>query len=88
MIRALIIGLVGIIAAAFVRALVGMIFKEMGDMMKQEKASGGEAGQAAPPGSAGAALKKCQVCGTYTTPERLLGGAYCSAACQEKARAA
>ncbi|MDX2266626.1 MAG: hypothetical protein NW208_00880 [Bryobacter sp.] len=90
MIRALIVGLIGLVVAAFLRSLVQMIFKEMGEMVKPGGAAGSEKGQSAAGGKeqANASLKKCVVCGTYTTPDRMLGGSYCSAACQEKARAA
>lgn len=85
MIRALIGLLVAAIAAAFIRAVIQMITKEVTQMVNPEAPKGpaGPTAQTAGPGST--ALKKCPVCGTYSPAERLVRGQYCSEDCAAKA---
>jgi hypothetical protein len=86
MIRALIGLLVAAIAAAFIRAVIQMIKKEVTQMVNPEEPQAGAAGptaQGAAPASS--ALKKCPVCGTYSPVDRLVSGQYCSAECAAKA---
>jgi hypothetical protein len=87
MIRALIGVLIAALAAAFIRGLIGMITKEVGQMMNPET----------PPETnrnpqeslqQGTPLRKCQSCETYTPADRMLDGAYCSSACKDNAHAA
>ncbi len=86
MIKALIGLLVAAIAAAFIRAVIAMITKEVKDMVNPEQPQGGpqkpQGGQQA--GPAASALKKCVVCGTYSPSERMVRGQYCSEACAAK----
>jgi hypothetical protein len=72
MIKALIGLLVAAIAAAFIRAVMAMITKEVKEMVNPE----------APPKPQPTALKKCPVCGTYSPADRQ----YCSEACASKAQ--
>jgi hypothetical protein len=74
MIRALIGLLIAAIAAAFIRAVIGMITKEVTQMVNPDSE-----------GPTATALKKCPVCGTYAPAERLIGGRFCSEACATKA---
>ncbi len=86
MIRALIGLLIAAIAAAFIRAVIGMITREVATMVNPQQPQ-----QPPPPGGAPGAgptatsLKKCPVCGTYAPAERLIRGAYCSEACAARA---
>ncbi len=82
MIRALIGLLVALIAAAFIRAVIGMITREVKEMVNPESPQA-KPNPAAPPTST--ALKKCPVCGTYAPVERLVRGQYCSDECAAKA---
>lgn len=87
MIRALIGVLIAALAAAFIRGLIGMITKEVGQMMKQEAGpETGQSAQASPP--QGTPLRKCKICDTYSPADRMLEGAYCSSACKDTANAA
>ncbi|MBM3758797.1 MAG: hypothetical protein FJW36_00970 [Acidobacteria bacterium] len=92
MIRALIGLLIAAIAAAFIRAVIGMITKEVTQMVNPDAAGGqakpGPAGPGGPAGAAGptpTALKKCPVCGTYVPAAQLIGGRFCSEVCSTKA---
>ncbi len=87
MIRALIGVLIAALAAAFIRGLIGMITKEVGQMMKQETEPETKQSAKASP-SQGAPLRKCKVCETYSPADGMLEGNYCSAACKDKAHAA
>jgi hypothetical protein len=81
MIKALIGLLIAAIAAAFIRAVMAMITKEVKDMVNPEAPSKPQSQQSAGPTS----LKKCPVCGTYSPAERLIRGQFCSEACAAKA---
>lgn len=83
MIRALIGLLVAAIAAAFIRAVIGMITKEVKDMVNPEGPKPSAAPDSA--GPAATQLKKCPVCGTYAPVGRLVNGQYCSQECAVKA---
>jgi hypothetical protein len=83
MIRALIGLLIAAIAAAFIRAVIGMITKEVTQMVNPDSAEGKP--KPAAEGPTATALKKCPVCGTYAPAERLIGGRFCSEACATKA---
>lgn len=83
MIRALIGLLIAAIAAAFIRAVIGMITKEVSQMVNPEPAEGKP--KPAAEGPTATALKKCPVCGTYSPAERLVNGKFCSTACASKA---
>jgi hypothetical protein len=87
MIRALIGVLIAALAAAFIRGLIGMITKEVGQMMNQESGPETKQNPQASP-TQGTPLRKCRVCETYSPADRMLEGNYCSAACKEKAHAA
>ncbi len=87
MIRGLIGVLIAVIVAAFIRGLIGMITREMGQMMNAEKSESAANGNAAGPGApanASTALRKCRVCETYSPADRMIDGQYCSPVCQEK----
>lgn len=88
MIRALIGVLIAALAAAFIRGLIGMITKEVGQMMKQESEGQETKATAASSPQTGAALRKCKVCETYYPAGQMLEGEFCSLACKEKFRAA
>ena len=92
MIRALIGVLIAAIAAAFIRGVIGMITREMGSMMNPEKGSAPPRADSGPapssPPPSGTALRKCRVCETYSPADRMIDGAYCSAACKENSNAA
>lgn len=89
MVRAVIFLLVGILLVTFLRMVMGMIFKSMGEMMRP-------AGTPTPPGRppvvpASGELKRDPVCGTFvpsnTTFRKVLKGEtyhFCSAACRDK----
>lgn len=84
MIKALIGLLIAAIAAALIRAVIGMITKEVKDMVNPDQAGPQPQNpQQAPPESS--PLKKCSVCGTYSPAERLVRGQFCSEACAAKA---
>jgi len=76
MIKALIGLLIAAIAAAFIRAIMAMITKEVKEMVNPEAPQ-------KPQSTAGptSSLKKCPVCGTYAPADRQ----YCSEACAAKA---
>lgn len=89
MIRALIGLLIAAIAAAFIRGVIQMITREVGQMVNPDsnKANPNAAG----PNTASAAgtatpLRKCPVCGTYTPGDRMIQGKYCSEACASRAQ--
>ncbi len=92
MIRALIGVLIAALAAAFIRGLIGMITKEVGQMMNPEApADPSRNAQESPKQGTpiqGTPLRKCQACETYSPADRMLDGAYCSSACKDKAHAA
>lgn len=90
MIRALIYGIIGIFVITFVRMVMGIVMKEMGNLMKEETASQPSphrpAGQKGP--TSGGELKACQTCGTYVLAAKAVTSGpdtFCSAECQKKA---
>ena len=95
MIRGILYAVISIFALAFLRMVMSMITKGMGDLFKEETASQ----QPPSPASAGAKqsmptsgeLKACRTCGTYTLTSGAIaveekGGKvyFCSKACREK----
>ena len=84
MIRALIGLLIAAIAMAFIRGVIGMITREVSQMMKPESGPAGPSSSGSAPGSAPGnttALSKCAVCGVYTPTDRLIDGKFCSQKC-------
>ena len=75
MIKALIGLLVAAIAAAFIRAVMTMITKEVKEMVNPGAPTKPQ------PTAGPTSLKKCPVCGTYSPADRQ----YCSEACAAKA---
>jgi hypothetical protein len=73
-----------IIAISFLRGVIGIAGKFLGDHIGSPKSPQRAAGSAASRG----ALKKCAVCGTFAEPSATVQRDgekhYCSAACMEK----
>jgi hypothetical protein len=92
MIRALIGVLIAALAAAFIRGLIGMITKEVGQMMNPE--APGETNRNAQESPKqgtpiqGTPLRKCKACETYSPAGQMLEGLYCSTECRDSAQAA
>jgi hypothetical protein len=88
MIRWVIVTLLGLLVMAFMRGVMGMIKREVNDMMSGQTPAGAQPGaNSTSTNSADAkapVLKKCAACGTYSPEDRLVSGVYCSAACAEK----
>ncbi len=89
MIKALIGLLIAAIAAAFIRGVIAMITREVGEMVNPDsaKAKPNDAG----PNTASAAgsatpLRKCAICGTYSPADRMIRGSYCSEACATRSQ--
>ncbi len=84
MIRALIGLLIAAIAAAFIRAVMAMISREVSEMVNPTQKAA--EGSPPPPKAEGGStpLKKCPVCGTYSPADKLIRGQYCSEACAAK----
>ena len=79
MIRMVILFLGGIIAITILRAVMGMIGKAMGDLLRQPSAG-------SPAAASKGSLKKCAVCGIYAPPHTTRGELhYCSPECAAKA---
>jgi len=97
MIRAILYALISIVVITFVRMVVGIIMKGMGDLMREESASAAGAGSSSQSAGAGkktmptsGEFKACAQCGTYvlaTSALTLAGGDgtryYCSPACRD-----
>ena len=92
MIRALLYSLIGIIAVTFMRMVIGIIMKGLGEMMNPAEAASGPSQQSAQSKMpAGGELKRDPVCGTFvpatTSITAELGGKtyyYCSKDCRNK----
>lgn len=99
MLRALLYAILSIFAITFIRMVIGLITKSMGDLFREETASqqqpGTGGGGGAKPGPASiptaGELKPCRKCGTYVLASAALtvqdkgGTAYfCSKDCREK----
>jgi hypothetical protein len=84
MIRALIAMLVAAIAAAFIRAVIGMIQREVSEMVNPKTPPTAPPPNAPPPGAN--PLRKCPVCGTYAPADKLAEGRFCSPTCANQAR--
>jgi hypothetical protein len=99
MIRAILYALISIVAITFVRMVVGIIMKGMGDLMREESASAAGAGASSSSGGTAAGkktmptsgeFKACAQCGTYVlaTSALTLAGRdgtryYCSPTCRD-----
>jgi uncharacterized protein len=91
MIRALLYLVIGIFIITFVRMVIGIIMRGMGDMLRQQQSTA-----QAPPGRApsppiSGELKRDPVCGTFvpasTTFRKTVNGQavhFCSAECRDK----
>ncbi len=92
MIRALIGLLIAAIAAAFIRGVIQMITREVGQMVNPDSnkanpnAAGPNTANAAGPSGTATPLRKCAVCGTYTPGDRMIQGKYCSEACATRSQ--
>lgn len=89
MIKALIGLLIAAMAAAFIRGVIAMITREVGQMVNPDsnQAKPNEAG----PNTASAAgsatpLRKCAICGTYSPADRMIRGSFCSEACATRSQ--
>ncbi len=95
MIRAIFYAVIGIFAITFIRMVMGLITKGVGDLFREEASShqppspaAAGARQAVPTGGE---LKPCRTCGTYllassaiTAQEKGDTVYFCSKACREK----
>ncbi|MBY0502339.1 MAG: hypothetical protein K2X03_00415 [Bryobacteraceae bacterium] len=69
----------GILAITFIRMVMGLIGKAVGDLVTQPKAG-------SPAAATRGALKKCAVCGIHAPPHSSRGELhYCSPECAAKA---
>ena len=100
MVRALVYAILSIFAITFLRMVVGVITKGMGDLFKEEQASQQQPPKESPGGASNrppvnvptaGELKPCRTCGTYVltssalTTQQKGGTAYfCSKECREK----
>jgi hypothetical protein len=90
MFRALIYAIISIFAITFLRMVVGLITKGVGDLFKEEGSSAARpAGRPAPPHvPTTGEFKPCQACGTYVLTSAAIQvpgkGYFCSKDCKEK----
>ena len=89
MIKALIGLLIAAIAAAFIRGVIAMITREVGQMVNPDSAKAKP--NDASPNTASASgtatpLRKCAVCGTYSPADRMIRGSFCSEACATRSQ--
>jgi YHS domain-containing protein len=90
MIRAILYLVIGIFIITFIRMVIGIIMRGMGDMMREQSAAQAPPGR--PPGpSVSGELKRDPVCGTFvpasTNFRKIVNGQpyhFCSAACRDK----
>jgi YHS domain-containing protein len=90
MLRGLIYALLSILFITFIRGVVGILTKGVGDLFKEEQAAKGPGGQATPK-EVGGELLKDPVCGTYVSSnsafKRTVGGkthVFCSEKCRDQ----
>ncbi|MEP7362439.1 MAG: YHS domain-containing protein [Acidobacteriota bacterium] len=90
MLRGLIYALLSILLITFIRGVVGILTKGVGDLFKEEQAAKGPGGKAAPR-EVGGELLKDPVCGTYVSSnsafKRTVGGkthVFCSEKCRDQ----
>ena len=88
MFRALIYILVSLLLLTFIRSVIGLITKTMGELMNPSPSQPSAKPSASPQGGE---LKRDPVCGTYipasTSVKKTVGGDvvhFCSAACRDK----
>jgi len=67
MLRGIIYALLSILLLAFIRGVVGILTKGVGDLFKEEQASGGSGGAAGRAKEVSGELLKDPVCGTYVS---------------------
>ena len=67
MLRGIIYALLSILLLAFIRGVVGILTKGVGDLFKEEQASGGSGGGGARAKEVSGELLKDPVCGTYVS---------------------
>ena len=94
MLRALVYTIIAIFAAAMIRMIMRTLSRGVAELFREESAADGKpAGSNPPPSSAGGALKRDPVCGTYV-PEgnsvrKVVAGEvlhFCSVECRDKYR--
>jgi len=91
MLRGLIYALLSILLIAFIRGVVGILTKGVGDLFKEEQAARGPGGGPAAAKEVGGELMKDPVCGTYVSSNskyrRTVGGTthvFCSEKCRDQ----
>ena len=90
MLRALLYLVIGIFFITFIRMVIGIIMRGMGEMLSEQSAASTPPGQPAPPPASGE-LKRDPVCGTFvpvtTAFQKTVNGRpyhFCSADCRDK----
>ena len=90
--KALLYLVITVLAITFIRSVIGLIMKTMGELMNPSSQSSAQPG---PPPSQGGELKKDPVCGTYVSTTasiaRTVNGEvlyFCSKECSDKYRGA
>lgn len=90
MIRAILYLVIGIFIITFLRMVIGIIMRGMGDMMREQSAAQAPSGRPPSPSVSGE-LKRDPVCGTFvpasTTFQKMVRGQsyhFCSAECRDK----
>jgi len=90
MLRGIIYALLSILLIAFIRGVVGILTKGVGELFKEEQAAKGPGGAAAPK-EVGGELLKDPVCGTYVSSnsafKRTIAGktlVFCSEKCRDR----
>ena len=91
MLRGLIYALLSILLIAFIRGVVGILTKGVGDLFKEEQAAKGPGSGKGAPKEVGGELVKDPVCGTYVSSNsafrRSVGGkthVFCSEKCRDQ----
>ncbi|MBI3207885.1 MAG: hypothetical protein HYZ37_03170 [Candidatus Solibacter usitatus] len=93
MMRALVYTIISIVAITFLRMVMGLITKGIGDLMKEETASTSGSASSRPAASGktptAGELKPCARCGTYVLASSAISSKdakafYCSEACRDK----
>jgi len=91
MLRGIIYALLSILLIAFIRGVLGILTKGVGDLFKEEQAAKGPGGGTAAPKELGGELLKDPVCGTYVSStsafKRTIAGktlVFCSEKCRDR----
>jgi uncharacterized protein len=91
MLRAILYLVITILLITFLRMVIGLIMRSMGEMMKQQSAGGPSPQGRAPRMPVGGELKRDPVCGTFvpanTEFQKTVDGQgyhFCSAECRDK----